>query len=321
LQRMGAERRLHSPGMAFHKAHIGLYVFTFSKVSPLDKFFRKATNSADPDGSSRTPSSTRSNGTVIRIDRTESTPASSSSNAFTRRLDVISRNRMPAPSPPVQSETDKYQSPRQQAMRSGVQSITVDPDKSATRRNQYMVEKTPQSKVVNTQVSPIGRSVSSASAIRGSPLGTTHVSVGGDVTSFNAKTSYDESNEAEKSKRVVRSVSPLPESVARRLHNKTYEKFVKPCRAPMFRFFMEQHTERLILQYRERNNRAFQLTKEMEAAELADSMKEQMLRLLRQKESKYIRLKRQKMNKNMFDMIRHIGVGAFGKVTLVRKVG
>lgn len=58
----------------------------------------------------------------------------------------------------------------------------------------------------------------------------------------------------------------------------------------------------------------------MEAAELADSMREQMLRLLRQKESKYIRLKRQKMNKNMFDMIRHIGVGAFGKVTLVRKV-
>lgn len=58
----------------------------------------------------------------------------------------------------------------------------------------------------------------------------------------------------------------------------------------------------------------------MEAAELAETMKDQMLRLLRQKESKYIRLKRQKMNKNMFDMIRHIGVGAFGKVTLVRKV-
>lgn len=64
----------------------------------------------------------------------------------------------------------------------------------------------------------------------------------------------------------------------------------------------------------------FKLTKEMEAAELAETMKEQMLRLLRQKESKYIRLKRQKMNINMFDMIRHIGVGAFGKVTLVRKV-
>lgn len=58
----------------------------------------------------------------------------------------------------------------------------------------------------------------------------------------------------------------------------------------------------------------------MEAANFPEKMREQMLRLLRQKESKYIRLKRQKMNKNMFDMIRHIGVGAFGKVTLVRKV-
>lgn len=49
-------------------------------------------------------------------------------------------------------------------------------------------------------------------------------------------------------------------------------------------------------------------------------MKEQMLKLLRQKESKYIRLRRQKMNKDMFHMIKHIGVGAFGKVTLVKKV-
>ena len=109
----------------------------------------------------------------------------------------------------------------------------------------------------------------------------------------------------------------------------------------------------------------------MEAADLAESMKEKMLRLLRQKESRYIRLKRQRMNIEMFDQvgktflfdvqsgrtklycnlidvqscqikiilfqsflnnasskkntcifqIRHIGVGAFGKVTLVKKVG
>jgi serine/threonine-protein kinase LATS1/2 len=41
--------------------------------------------------------------------------------------------------------------------------------------------------------------------------------------------------------------------------------------------------------------------------------------VFRQKESKYLRMKRQKMNKEMFEMIRHIGIGAFGKVTLVRK--
>ena len=30
-------------------------------------------------------------------------------------------------------------------------------------------------------------------------------------------------------------------------------------------------------------------------------------------------MRRQKMNREMFDLIRHIGIGAFGKVTLVRK--
>jgi serine/threonine-protein kinase LATS1/2 len=59
---------------------------------------------------------------------------------------------------------------------------------------------------------------------------------------------------------------------------------------------------------------------EMEQASLNEAIKEQMLRLLRQKESKYLRLKRQTINKNMFETVRHIGVGAFGKVSLVRKV-
>lgn len=81
----------------------------------------------------------------------------------------------------------------------------------------------------------------------------------------------------------------------------------------------EQHTEKQIQQYHERTHRAFQLTSEMEAAGLAESMKEKMLKLLRQKESRYMRLKRQRMNISMFDQIRHIGVGAFGTVTLVTK--
>lgn len=55
-------------------------------------------------------------------------------------------------------------------------------------------------------------------------------------------------------------------------------------------------------------------------AELSEAFKEQMLDFLMKKESKYTRLRRQKMNKDMFDQIQHIGVGAFGTVTLVRKV-
>uniref|UniRef100_A0A183BNL6 UBA domain-containing protein n=1 Tax=Globodera pallida TaxID=36090 RepID=A0A183BNL6_GLOPA len=105
---------------------------------------------------------------------------------------------------------------------------------------------------------------------------------------------------------INRCVSPLPESVAKKLKNNTYDRAVKPCRAPMFRFFMEQHIEKLIQQYKERNQREMQLIQEMELAGLAEPVKTRMLRLLRQKESKYIRLRRQKMNRDMFELIRHI---------------
>ena len=118
----------------------------------------------------------------------------------------------------------------------------------------------------------------------------------------------------------IRSTSPLPASVSRRLKNKTYDRSVKPCKPGMYQFFMEQHIDSVIRQFEERNHRSRQLLAEMKAANFPESTQEQFLRVLRQKESKYIRLKRQKMDKNMFDIITHIGVGAFGKVALVRKV-
>lgn len=61
------------------------------------------------------------------------------------------------------------------------------------------------------------------------------------------------------SENIVRCVSPLPESVARRLCAKTYESIIKPCRPRLFCFFMEQHVERLIQQYKERQLRAQQV--------------------------------------------------------------
>uniref|UniRef100_A0AC35GEX4 Protein kinase domain-containing protein n=1 Tax=Panagrolaimus sp. PS1159 TaxID=55785 RepID=A0AC35GEX4_9BILA len=117
----------------------------------------------------------------------------------------------------------------------------------------------------------------------------------------------------------IRSSSPLPASVSRRLKTKTYEKFVKPCKPGMYQFFMEQHIDSVIRQSEDRNHRALQLLNEMAAAQFPETMQEQFLKVLRQKESKYIRLKRQKMDKNMFDIIKYVGVGAFGKVALVRK--
>uniref|UniRef100_A0A8L8Q552 non-specific serine/threonine protein kinase n=1 Tax=Heligmosomoides polygyrus TaxID=6339 RepID=A0A8L8Q552_HELPZ len=118
---------------------------------------------------------------------------------------------------------------------------------------------------------------------------------------------------------VTRCTSPLPESVLNRLKQQKYEKYVKPCRPRMFCFFMEQHVERLLAQYKERMKRAHQLQREMEAANLTEPMKQKMMDFLQQKESRYMRLRRQKMNKDMFEVLQHIGVGAFGRVSLVKK--
>ncbi|CEF66693.1 Protein kinase domain and AGC-kinase, C-terminal domain and Serine/threonine-/dual specificity protein kinase, catalytic domain and UBA-like domain and Protein kinase-like domain-containing protein [Strongyloides ratti] len=120
-------------------------------------------------------------------------------------------------------------------------------------------------------------------------------------------------------RKVIRSLSPLPESVNNRLKNNIFESNIRHCKAGMFRFFMEQHIEKLIQQYKERNQRAIQLMSEMEQADLPERLKKQLLKFLHQKESKYIRLKRQRMNVGMFDILKHIGVGAFGKVSLVKK--
>ncbi|EYB92813.1 hypothetical protein Y032_0189g1172 [Ancylostoma ceylanicum] len=118
---------------------------------------------------------------------------------------------------------------------------------------------------------------------------------------------------------VTRCTSPLPESISNRLKQQKYEKYVKPCKPRMFCFFMEQHVERLLAQYKERMKRAHQLQREMEAANLPEPMKQKMLDFLQQKESRYMRLRRQKMNKDMFEVLQHIGVGAFGRVSLVKK--
>lgn len=53
---------------------------------------------------------------------------------------------------------------------------------------------------------------------------------------------------------------------------------------------------------------------------LNSEAQQEMRKMLSQKESNYIRLKRAKMDKSMFVTIKAIGVGAFGEVTLVRKI-
>lgn len=87
-----------------------------------------------------------------------------------------------------------------------------------------------------------------------------------------------------------------------------------------FKFFMEQHIENVIKSHKQRMYRRLQLESEMTKIGLSEEAQCQMRKMLCQKESNYIRLKRTKIDKSMFTKIKLIGVGAFGEVTLVRKI-
>lgn len=120
----------------------------------------------------------------------------------------------------------------------------------------------------------------------------------------------------------IRHQSPIPE---RRNISKEKEDERRDCKVrnyspQAFKFFMEQHVENILKSYKQRTFRRMQLEKEMNKIGLSAEAQTQMRKMLSQKESNYIRLKRAKMDKSMFTKIKHIGVGAFGEVTLVRKI-
>ena len=82
---------------------------------------------------------------------------------------------------------------------------------------------------------------------------------------------------------------------------------------------MEQHAENVLKHHKARALRRQQLETEMTKAALSSSVKEQFRKILQQKETNYLRLRRAKMNKSMFEHIKVLGIGAFGEVNLVRK--
>jgi len=82
---------------------------------------------------------------------------------------------------------------------------------------------------------------------------------------------------------------------------------------------MEQHAENVLKSHNARNYRCTQLENEMNKVDLPETIKDQMRKLLRQKETNYLRLRRAKMNKSMFEHIKVLGLGAFGQVDLVKK--
>ncbi len=94
---------------------------------------------------------------------------------------------------------------------------------------------------------------------------------------------------------------------------------VKNYSPQAFKFYIEQHMENVLKSYQQRIHRRMQLEAEMNKVGLSEEAQGQMRRMLNQKESNYIRLKRAKMDKSMYEKIKTLGIGAFGEVALVRK--
>ncbi|CAH8666799.1 unnamed protein product [Dicrocoelium dendriticum] len=94
---------------------------------------------------------------------------------------------------------------------------------------------------------------------------------------------------------------------------------VKPVNPAVYRRFMEQRMADVGRIHRERQERRQRLEAEMAKVGLDETARAQMRCLLRKKESNYMRMQRAKMDQSMFLRIKHLGVGAFGKVWLVRK--
>ncbi|XP_003723560.2 serine/threonine-protein kinase LATS1 isoform X1 [Strongylocentrotus purpuratus] len=114
--------------------------------------------------------------------------------------------------------------------------------------------------------------------------------------------------------------SPVPERRNKGRHKERYEPRVKTYNPQAYKFYMEQHVENILKSHRQRITRRMQLEQEMQRVDLTSGDRDQMRRMLFQKESNYLRLKRAKMNKSMFKKIKTLGIGAFGEVALARKV-
>ncbi|XP_023241001.1 serine/threonine-protein kinase LATS1-like [Centruroides sculpturatus] len=116
--------------------------------------------------------------------------------------------------------------------------------------------------------------------------------------------------------------SPIPprKVLSKEKEEERRESKVKNYSPAAYKFFMEQHVENVLKFHQQREHRRQQLETEMAKVGLSNEAQHQMRKMLHQKESNYIRLKRAKMDKSMFTKIRTIGIGAFGEVALVSKV-
>jgi serine/threonine-protein kinase LATS1/2 len=149
-----------------------------------------------------------------------------------------------------------------------------------------------------------------------------NLNVNGSNSSGNSNTTTDSNGNDLSLVRKIKHQSPIPErkNISKEKEEERFECKVRHYSPQAYKFFMEQHIENVLKSHKQRLYRRNQLEREMAKMKMPDETKGEMRKLLNQKESNYIRLKRAKMEKSMFQKIKPIGVGAFGEVTLVQKI-
>lgn len=131
--------------------------------------------------------------------------------------------------------------------------------------------------------------------------------------------SQQQADNSNGTKRTYQSPIPTRRTLSRAKEKERREFKVRIYSPAAFKFYMEQHIENVNNSRKQRERRRHQLESEMAKVGLTEEAQCEMRRMLCQKESNYIRLRRAKMDRSMFKKIKRIGVGAFGEVSLVRK--
>lgn len=142
-----------------------------------------------------------------------------------------------------------------------------------------------------------------------------------EIMEITADDTDTETNSESSDQNKQRCTSPIPERKpeARKKDDLRSETKVRNYSPQAFKFYMEQHVENVLKCYHQRQHRSTQLETEMAKVGLSNEAQSQVRRMLHQKESNYIRLKRAKMSRHMFKTLKILGIGAFGEVALVTK--
>lgn len=139
-----------------------------------------------------------------------------------------------------------------------------------------------------------------------------------EVVKPSTNVSKNESNTANTSnttEATIKHQSPIPQrkQISKEKEDERKALRIRQYSPQAFKFYMEQHVENVLKSYKQRTFRRKQLEREMSKINLSEEAQVQLRKMLNQKESNYIRLKRAKMDKSMFTKVKHIGVGAFGE--------